>query len=237
MIAGIPGEESAGFIVKYLDELAKADGVSPHGIELIAAAESRDEPAVASALAAYRTAMESSEDPLAKYNIALQGGDPRNGATLFASHPAGQCMRCHKAEDKRHSAGGDAGPNLAGISKRQDRRYLLESLVDPGASVAPGYGITSVTFKNGATLGGTLAGESPEHLDISTPDKLLRVKRSDIKSFTPPVSAMPPMAQLLKPSEMRDLVAWMASLTKEAKKPKAEEPELVDPSKLPGAKN
>jgi len=237
IIASIPGEETEKFIAIHMQALTKQNGISPGAIELIAAADSRKEPAVVTALAAYRKAIEASGDPLAKYNVALEGGNAANGATLFASHPVGQCMRCHKAEDKGHSAGGEAGPNLAGISKRHDHRYLLEAMVNPGAVVAPGYGITSVTFKNGAALGGSLVEETPDHLDISTPGKLLRVKRSDIASFTPPVSAMPPMGQLLKPDEMRDLVAWLASLTNEQKKPKAKMPEAVDPSKLPGAKN
>ncbi len=237
ILASIEGQETAEFIATHLQELTKANGISPSGIELIAAAESRKDPTVVSALADYRKAMEASTDPLAKYNISLEGGDPAIGATLFASHPVGQCLRCHKSEDKGHSAGGDAGPNLAGVSNRHERRYFLESLVNPGAVVAPGYGITSVTFKNGATLGGSLVEETPDHLDISTPEKSLRVKRSDIASFTPPVSAMPPMGQLLKPEETRDLVAWLSSLKEESKKPKAKTPELVDPTKLPGAKN
>jgi quinoprotein glucose dehydrogenase len=236
VLAGIPGDGAAAFIAASLGKLKDANGISPGAIELIAAAKSRKEPAVAAALAAYEKAMAESSDPLAKYNISLEGGDPVKGAALFGSHPVGQCMRCHKAEDKAHSGGGDAGPNLAGISKRYDRRHLLESIVNPGAAVAPGYGITSVTFKNGATLGGSLVKETPEHLDLATPEKLLRVKRADIESFTPPVSAMPPMGDLIKPEETRDLVAWLASLSKEPEKAPARKPEIVDPSKLPGAK-
>lgn len=236
VLAGIPGDGAAAFIAASLGKLKDANGISPGAIELINAAKSRKEPAVAAALAAYEKAMAESSDPLAKYNISLEGGDPVKGAALFGSHPVGQCMRCHKAEDKAHSGGGDAGPNLAGISKRYDRRHLLESIVNPGAAVAPGYGITSVTFKNGATLGGSLVKETPEHLDIATPEKLLRVKRADIESFTPPVSAMPPMGDLIKPEETRDLVAWLASLSKEPEKAPARKPEIVDPSKLPGAK-
>jgi quinoprotein glucose dehydrogenase len=236
ILASIPGDEAAAFIAGHLNSLTKANGISPAAIELVAAAKSRKEPTVATALAAYDKVMLTSSDPLAKFNISLEGGDPVNGASLFASHPVGQCMRCHKAEDKAHSGGGDAGPNLAGISARHDRRYLLESLVNPGAVVAPGYGITSVTFKNGATLGGALVEETPDHIDISTPEKLLRAKRSDIKAFTPPISAMPPMDLLLQPDELRDLVAWLASLEKETKKGKAPQPEFVDPSKLPDAK-
>jgi quinoprotein glucose dehydrogenase len=236
IIALIPGEKTAGFIAKHLDTLTQANGISPSGIELIAAAETRNESTVVAALAAFRKAIEENKDPFVKYNLSLEGGDADNGATLFTSHPVGQCMRCHKAEEKGHKAGGDAGPNLAGISKRHDRRYLLESIVNPGAVVTPGYGLTSITFKNGATLAGNIAGEAPDYLDIATPDKLLRVKRSDIESFTAPVSAMPQMELLLKPNEMRDLVAWLASLKKEQRKPKTQKPEPVDPSKLPGAK-
>ena len=236
VLSGIPGDDAAALITSRLDKLERAKGISPGAIELIAAAKSRKEPSVVAALAAFEKAMVESPDPLARYNIALEGGDPAKGAALFGSHPAGQCMRCHKAEDKGHSAGGDAGPNLSGIGKIHDLRYLLQSLVDPAAVVAPGYGITAVTFKNGAALGGMLVAETPDHLDIATPDKLLRAKRADIASFTPPVSAMPPMGDLIKPDEIRDLVAWLASLEKETSKAPAKKTEIVDPSKLPGAK-
>ena len=108
--------------------------------------------------------------------------------------------------------------------------------MNPGAVVSSGYGITSITFKNSATLGGSLVEETPDHLDIATPEKLLRVKRADIESYTPPVSAMPPMGDLIKPEEIRDLVAWLDSLIKEPEKTPVRKPEIVDHSKLPGAK-
>lgn len=236
IIAAIPGDESAAFIVENLKALYAAKGISPSAIELLAAAKSRKEPAIASALATYENAISADKDPLAKLNIALEGGNPDSGASLFTSHPGGQCLRCHKADNDAHSAGGDAGPNLAGIAKRHDRKHLLESIINPGAVVAPGYGITAVTFKNGGTMAGNLVAENDDFIEIATPEKLLRAKRADIASFTPPVSPMPPMELLLKPEEIRDLVAWLASLDKEGQKPAEREAELVDPTKLPGAK-
>lgn len=236
ILAPLPGADTADFIVTQLGKLQDAEGVSPSAIELLATAASRNEPEVAVALKAFEKAMAESEDPLAKFNISLQGGDPKHGFALFTSHPAGQCMRCHQTESG-HAAGGDVGPNLAGIGKRHDRRYLLESIIDPGAVITPGYGMTAVTFKNGATLGGSLVAETAEYIDIATPEKLLRAKRSDVETVTPPVSAMPPMELLLKPEETRDLVAWLATLDSEtevAKDPR--EPEMIDPSTLPGAK-
>ncbi len=236
IIAKIPGDEAADFIVKHLGELTAAKGISPSGIELLAAAKSRKEPAVAAALASYEKAMAESGDSLAPFNVALKGGNVKNGASLFASHPGGQCLRCHKADNDAHSAGGDAGPNLVGIAKIHDARYFLESMISPAVVVAPGFGITAVTFKNGGTLAGNLVEETDEYLDIATPEKLLRAKRSDIASFTPPVSAMPPMGAMLQPEELRDIVAWLGSLDKEGKKQKSPVPEPVDPSTLPGAK-
>lgn len=235
ILAEIPGNEAVDFIARHIRKLQAAGGVSPSAIELLAAAGTREEPVVKEALAAYVKHFTESKDPFARFNVALEGGDAANGASLFASHPAGQCMRCHKAETKAHSAGGDAGPNLAGIGALHDRNYLLESVINPGAVVTPGYGITSVTFKNGATLGGNLIEETPEHLIVSTPEKSWLIKRTDFATFTPPVSAMPPMAQLMEPAEIRDLVAWLASLEKKTEETPSPKPEPLDPATLPGA--
>ncbi|MFD2256653.1 HEAT repeat domain-containing protein [Luteolibacter algae] len=236
VISSIPGDETAGIIASGLKSLIELEGISPGAIELLEAAKTRKEPMVAKALAEFEKAVSESQDPLAKFNIALEGGNPENGASLFNSHPSGQCLRCHKADDKVHSAGGDAGPNLAGIATRHERRYFLESMILPAAVVAPGYGITSVTFKNGASLAGNFIEETPEEITISTPEKTYRIKRSDIESFSPPVSAMPPMDQLLSPTEIRDLVAWLGSLDKAKKATKGPQAELLDPATLPGAK-
>ena len=132
--------------------------------------------------------------------------------------------------------GGEAGPNLAGVGKRHEKPYFLESLVNPAAIVAPGYGITAVIFKNGASFTGNLVEETDTHITVSSPDKTWLIKRSDITSFTPPVSAMPPMAGVVKPEELRDLVAWLASLETQAKPSKPVKAELLDPATLPGAK-
>jgi mono/diheme cytochrome c family protein len=90
-----------------------------------------------------------------------------------------------------------------------------------------------IDLKNGATLTGNLIAETPEHLDIDAEGKSLRVRRSDIASVTPPASPMPPMGDLLKPDELRDLVAWLATLNKGGEKPRpASEPILFDPASV-----
>ncbi|MGL4399081.1 MAG: DUF7133 domain-containing protein [Luteolibacter sp.] len=233
ILASLPGEPVDAIFVREINELNAAAGISPTAIELTDAAAKRTSPAVASALAALRNSLAASKEPLAKWHASLRGGDPASGAALFASHPASQCMRCHRAEEG-HSAGGEAAPNLAGLAHRhQDHRYFLESMVLPSNHITPGYGSVLIDFKNGASLGGNLIAESPDHLDLDASGKLFRISRSDIASFTPPVSSMPPMGTLLSAAELRDIVAWLATLTEGGVPVKsAAEPVPLDPATL-----
>lgn len=220
----------APLIVGHLDALRAANGVSPAALELIDAAKARTEPEVKKALEAYEASVKASTDPLAPYLASLEGGDAKKGAALFESQPAAQCMRCHRSE-AGGDAGGEAGPNLAGVANRGDNRFLLESLVNPGAKVASGFGMIAITLNNGGSVVGTLIEETPEHVDLDASGKRWRVKRSDIQSVTPPVSAMPPMGLLLTPVEVRDLVAWLQTRTKKDPERKAPpEPPVLDPA-------
>ena len=65
----------------------------------------------------------------------------KRGRALFNSHPAAQCMRCHTTY--KHSDAAMAGSNLYGVASRGDRLFLLESLVNPNAKVAKGFGEVS----------------------------------------------------------------------------------------------
>ena len=219
--------------VKKLVELRTANGISPYAIELMAAAKNRKAKLVTAELTALNDALEKNTDPLAKWNPTLEGGDAASGLSIFRSHPASECMRCHKAEEG-HSAGGETAPNLLGIANRhKDSRYLVESLINPSAVIAPGFGGVLIDFKNGASLTGNLVGSTDEHVDIDSEGKFLRVLRSDIASMNTPTSPMPAMGSLLKIEEIRDVVAWLASLDKggEATKAPAER-SVLDPASL-----
>lgn len=234
ILATLPSQAVDTIIVKNLDALRAANGISPTAIELTAAAGQRSSPAVKAAYDALGKSLAENKDPLAKWNAALQGGDPAAGAALFASHPASECMRCHRAE-AGHAAGGETAPNLLGVATRHpDRRYFLESLINPSAVIAPGFGSVLIDFKNGASISGNLIAETPDHLDLDATGKALRVRRSDIASVTPPASPMPPMGTLLKPGELRDIIAWLGSLNQGGEPPTpVATPTVLDPATLP----
>ena len=234
ILATLPGKPVDAIFAHKLDELRTANGISPSAIEFTAAARKRSAANVQAALAALDKSLAENSDPLAKWNSALEGGDPTAGAALFTSHPASECMRCHRAESG-HAAGGETAPNLAGIAKRHpDRRYFLESMVNPAAVIAPGFGAVLIDFKNGSTLTGNLLAETPDHLDLDAAGKALRITRSDIASVTPPASPMPPMGGLLTPGELRDLVAWLATLDQGTDSPPPAVPTPFAPSRSAG---
>ena len=67
------------------------------------------------------------------------GGDPIRGKRIFESNSQTECVRCHTV----NGHGGTAGPNLSGIGASHPVDYLVESVVEPGKVVAPGYGTVS----------------------------------------------------------------------------------------------
>ncbi len=226
LAAEVPIPGAAPLIVAQLASLQKTNGVSPAALELLEAAAKRPEPEVKAALDSFKATQAASTDPLAAWLPSLEGGDFEKGGQVFESHPVAQCMKCHAGGH----GGGDAGPNLSGIGLRGDPRHLLESIVNPGAKVAMGYGISSVTLKGGKSVAGIVIADTPDHVDLDSSGKVLRVSRTDIDSMTPSVSSMPPMAYLISASEMRDVIAWL-TWQKEGKsvEKKRPAPELVKP--------
>jgi mono/diheme cytochrome c family protein len=76
------------------------------------------------------------------------GGKPNLGKQVVFNNPLSQCMRCHKIGDR----GGIAGPSLDGIADRMTQEQLLESLINPNANVADGFGEYSAMPPMGTML-------------------------------------------------------------------------------------
>jgi putative heme-binding domain-containing protein len=145
----------------------------------------------------------------AESSVALEGGDAERGKSLFLGHTAAMCSKCHALEN----AGQQIGPSLAGVATRLTRAELLESMLDPQAKVAPGYGIQILELNDGTTVTGTQMSESNEAIVIKSPDgKLTTHPKATVKTAGKPIGVMPPMKALLTTREMRDLVEFLSSL-------------------------
>ena len=148
------------------------------------------------------------DEKLGPYIHTLHGGDPQAGKFIF-NNSAAQCIRCHKAGKE----GGEVGPDLSTIGSQKDLTYILESLVNPSAKITPGFGTVVVTHKNGSVTAGILQSEDKGNIKIKDLNgKVISIPLNDIKEKTTPISSMPPMANLLTPKELRDLIAYLGSL-------------------------
>jgi len=131
-------------------------------LEVFLAAQAASDPA-ARAAADEVLAGEPRRAPGMQTALLVRGGDAARGLDLFRHHEVVQCVRCHSVSGR----GGTAGPDLTAVASRAGRAQLVQSLLEPGAVVAAGYGTAS---------------------------------------------AMPPMGLLLEPAQVRDLVAYLATL-------------------------
>jgi putative heme-binding domain-containing protein len=173
-------------------------------LDLLEAARERGSPALLERVAAYEA--RGAGDPLAARRFALEGGDAERGRLVFQGQ--GDCQRCHGAGG--HGAG--VGPELAGVAERRDRAYLLRSLLEPSAEITPGFASVSLVRHDGSVVSGTLLAEEDGALVVESGGETLRVPAAEVKERLGPVSAMPPNGLALSPAELRDLVAYVATL-------------------------
>lgn len=154
----------------------------------------------------------SESNPFAVFHLSETGGDPIRGESVFRNQ--GACLQCHKVNGE----GGIQGPDLSSVAKRLPADKLVESLVNPGAVIAEGFGTAMLTLKDDSLLMGRVAKEKESLLTIVTMDgKTENVKRDDILEMSPPNSAMPPLGAALPPQDLRDLVAYLKACTGEKK--------------------
>lgn len=205
-LAELDSEASNAILLEAMQKLRVRTLRTEVELDLLEALETSTDARVKTALAEHIA--NSANNPLAPYAGTLSGGNLTKGKDLFNNHLAAQCIRCHSVGE----GGSAVGPKLLGIGAKEPQ-YLLEALILPNKVVAPGFGITAVTLKNGDTLGGTLTAETAEALTIRLPDETSRtIPRADIASQTPPASAMPAMNLFLSKQELRDVLAYLQSL-------------------------
>lgn len=190
-----------------LDQLTAGKAESGLALDIVTAAET-----VALSLDKFRGSL-AKNDPNAEWNLLCRdGGDVNLGKKVFYEHGAAQCQRCHTM----HGVGGDVGPELGAIGKNHDSAYLLRSLVNPGAEVAAGYGLGTITLKDGTEISGNFMPDDADgNAIIKFAETKKVIKKSDIAKKSKPVSAMPPMNGLLSKKEARDLVAFLVSCKKD----------------------
>lgn len=202
-LPGLQDKAAETLMDTWLQRLA-AGKVEP-GLKLDVLEAAATFPALAERLATYQQSRTS-----APRDDLIEGGSVSNGREIVTNHLGANCIACHTVESKE---GSQVGPVLKTIGGQRTKAELLESLLNPVAKIVPGYGLVSVTMKDGANHAGALYKEDKTSITLRLADgSEKKLPRAQITMQTPPVSMMPPMLGILTAREVRDVVAYLGSL-------------------------
>jgi quinoprotein glucose dehydrogenase len=198
----------------WLDRL-NAGQVPPEiQLDLIEAAAHRPSREVHAKLDKYE-ASKPKNDPLSPYRETLVGGNAGRGRQVFLAKAEVSCLRCHKyTMFGGLSVGGEVGPDLTGIGGRQNREYLLESIVNPDQKIAQGFESVVLATSDGKVVMGVLRGEDGKEIRLMTAEgQPITVPKSEIEDRKRGPSAMPAdLVTKLTKTEIRDLIEFLARL-------------------------
>ncbi|MEI7651032.1 MAG: c-type cytochrome [Verrucomicrobiota bacterium] len=163
------------------------------------------------------------------YELLLEGGDALRGREIITGNLAANCIACHRVDSDE---GSEVGPLLRAVGFLRTKAELAESLVEPSAVIVSGFGLETLTLKDGSFLSGNVTKEDAKSLDLRLPDgKIMKLKTAQVSARTKPLSIMPPMLGILTPAEIRDVVAYLSTLKPKAPKSKDAKPKELKPKK------
>jgi quinoprotein glucose dehydrogenase len=194
-----------------LDKLLAGQWKPELAVDLFDAAGKRFNNAqVQEKLSRYKRATQKTTDPMSYFRLAEVGGNAEEGKKIFRERADASCIRCHSVDHE----GGVVGPALDGLGAKQNREYILESIVFPNANVAPGFESAVIKTRSGKAVMGIVKGETPAEVTVMDADgNTVKLAKSDIISREKGLSPMPEgYKQALSLKDLRNLVEYLASL-------------------------
>jgi quinoprotein glucose dehydrogenase len=214
VLADSPDPSADQALLPWLDRLIAGQVPAEIQLDLMEAAARRNSSEVHARLARYE-ASKPTNDPLSAYRETLVGGNAGRGRQVFLAKAEVSCLRCHKYPAfGGRSVGGEVGPDLTGIGSRQNREYLLESIVCPDLKIAQGFESVVLATSDGKVVTGVLKGEDATQIRLMTPEgDTITVPKDNVEDRKRGPSAMPAdLATKLTKSEIRDLIEFLARL-------------------------
>ncbi len=133
--------------------------------------------------------------------------DSENGRRIFNHARVAQCANCH-----RHSGRGNVvGPDLSRVRQRNDRVWLLKSILEPSHQMAPEFMPRTIVLKDGRAFTGIRLRSYTHETIRDTHGQNRTFHRDEIESIAEStVSFMPAdILNTLTNREIRDLMAFL----------------------------
>jgi PQQ-dependent dehydrogenase (methanol/ethanol family) len=137
---------------------------------------------------------------------SMAAGDVQAGSALFFGQAG--CANCHTIRGR----GGFPGPDLSNIGRVRSFRQLRESLLDPDAQIAEGYGGVTVTTKSGQTISGVARDNTNYAIQIlDAHGDVHRLLKSDLREVVLRKDSLMPhdFKQRLNTAGIEDLLAFL----------------------------
>jgi len=137
---------------------------------------------------------------------SIAAGDAEAGRALFFGKAG--CANCHTIRGR----GGFPGPDLSNIGRVRSFRQLRESLLDPDAQIAEGYGAVTVTTKSGQTIAGVARDNTNYAIQIlDSQGDVHRLLKTDLREVVFRRSSLMPgdFKGRLSSAEVEDLLAFL----------------------------
>ncbi len=136
---------------------------------------------------------------------ALPEANPVRGEALFFL--GGGCAACHRVGER----GINFGPDLSNLGDRMEAKFIIQSMLDPGAVITEGFSAHLVEAAGKSHIGILLSTGRTVKLGLAGGQTVDIAADTITKRETLPVSPMPPMGAMLAPADVADVTAWLLS--------------------------
>jgi putative heme-binding domain-containing protein len=156
-----------------------------------------------------RKGSDQNREHLVQLALARQG-DPERGGRVLEDVEKSLCLKCHRLGDR----GERIGPELSGLGSRFSRITIIESILEPGRSIAPGFESLTVALTDGRVLSGVRADESDHSLTLGDQEgRRHTIPKADIESLKQHAQSTMPdgLEKRLSSGEFVDLIAYLAA--------------------------
>ena len=157
------------------------------------------------------TKLPSAEEIRSLGDEATAKGDPIRGERVFRRPDLG-CMKCHAL----HKAGGNIGPDLGPVGGASPMDYIVQSILDPNASVKEEYLTRTIVTSAGQVLNGIVVEKTKGYTILKdATGKKIKIAAADIEEEAKGKTLMPEgVTRILTRGELLDLIRFVGDLGK-----------------------
>ena len=150
-------------------------------------------------------------------------GDVKTGEEIFFSEGYA-CGKCHTVHGRGATGtGSEIGPDMTYVARTRSLQFIVESILNPRAYIAPEYEMLTIVTKDGEEITGRKQ-YLYDHRDRENPDVVQILDESgklwttyfkkDLKSISVPQAGVMPenFADILSVKQMHDLLAYLSTL-------------------------